>query len=103
MELHDNADFNQRGLHIIVINPNDGEVEFGEVFDTYKSSFELDQFINFDVIPDGHIVVAACQDDCITALSETGKSWFSDMGSKEINNLQYRCGFSFIGIKGKKT
>ena len=54
-------------------------------------------------MPNGHIVVAACKDDCVTNLSTAGKKWFFDMGSKEIWNLGYRQGFSFIGINGQNT
>lgn len=31
-----------RGLHICVINPLDGSIQRAEIFDTYKSSRELD-------------------------------------------------------------
>lgn len=30
------------------------------------------------------------------------KKWFASMGSNEIWNLGYRCGFVFIGKLGKK-
>ena len=47
-----------RGLHIVIINPDNGKVEFTNVFDTYDSSELLEQFINTH-IPEGRIVVAA--------------------------------------------
>ena len=96
-----NADDHYRGLHLAVINPKTGKVETAKVFDTYKSSAELDKFIT-EEIPEGHIVAAACQDECHTNLSQSAKLWFEDMGSKEIWNLDYRKGFSFVGISGRK-
>lgn len=71
------------------------------VFDTYKSSLAFDHFVKHDV-PDGFIVVAACKDDCVTKLSKAAKQWFRDMGSKEIDQLEYRQGFVFIGVAGQK-
>ena len=35
----------QRGLHIAVIDPKEFKVAMAKVFDTYKSSDELDAFI----------------------------------------------------------
>ena len=72
------------------------------VFDTYKTCVELDQFIKCN-IPDGYIVVAACQDECSSRLSDFAKSWFQSMGSMEIYNVGYREGFVFIGTNGRRT
>ena len=58
-----------RGLHIVVINPANGKTRFTRVFDTYKSSDELDKFITLNAIPLGYIIIAACKDDCVTNLS----------------------------------
>ena len=98
--LQNNENGHDRGLHIVLVNPADAKVEFAKVFDTHESSQHLDNFIATGV-PDGHIVVAACKDECFTNISESAKKWFTDMGSKEINNLKYREGFAFIGINGE--
>ena len=91
-----------RGLHIVVINPEDRKVEFAQVFDTYNNSDGFDAFTSIQ-FPRGHIIVAACKDDCVTNLSMRGKIWFGHMGSREILRLGYRQGFAFIGIIGKKA
>ena len=70
-----------------------------KIFDTYKSSVELEKFID-KVIPDGHIIAVACKDDCFTNLSDKCKQWFSDLGSNAIWDLKYRDAFAFIGISG---
>lgn len=36
----------------------------------------------------------------MTNLSSNSKKWFQNMGSKEIGNVGYREGFSFIGVQG---
>ena len=71
-----------------------------KVFDTYKRQSTFDDLLGKG-IDKGHIVVAACKDDMIKNLSEDGKRFFANMGSKEIWNLQFRQGFAFIGITGR--
>ena len=84
---------------MVIIDSENGSVLAAEIFDTYKSSDEFDEFI-MDDIKVGHIVVAACSDDCFKSLSEEGIAWFTDMGSKEILKLRYQQSFAFIGIYG---
>ena len=93
---------NYRGLHLVLINPENGEVEFAQVFDTYRDNQSLANFIlQAKRIPRGRIVIAACKDDCATKLAWNSRKWFADMGSEEIWNLEYRQGFAFIGVKGE--
>lgn len=68
-----------------------------KVFDTYETSTALDKLITGDLIPEGHIVAAACKDDCTTNISFAAMNWFTEMGSREFTNLHYRDGFAFIG------
>ena len=95
-----NKSRHQRGLHIVIINPKNGNVKLAKVFDTYKTSELFDEFITG--IPLGYIVAAACKDDCWTSLTRAGQAWFLAMGSMEIVNLEYRDGFTFIGILGDR-
>ena len=46
VKLEPNSNGHFRGLHVIVVNPNDGNIEYAQVFDTYKSSDSLQEFIN---------------------------------------------------------
>lgn len=87
------------GLHLVVINPLNGNVVLARVFATYQTSEELDQCI-CQSIPDGHIVVAACMDDCVEELSQLAKDWFISMGSQDIKTLGIGKSFVFIGING---
>ena len=85
-----------RGLHIVIVNPANGKVEFAQVFDTHKAPDNFDNFIK-KVMPDRHIIIAACKDDCKQHLSDQARVWFGSMGSFEIYGLIYRKGFAFIG------
>ena len=74
----------------MVVNSLNGAVEVARVFDTYKESEEFDGFIRGHIIPEGHIVVAACMDECTMQLSDKAIEWFAKMGSNEIKDLEYR-------------
>lgn len=83
VQLEENEDNTQRGLHIVLINPSNGKIDKAKIFDTYTTSIHFDAFTRLD-FPDGYIVVAACKDDCVSNLSENGKQWFESMGSTQI-------------------
>lgn len=89
IDINKNENGNSRGLHVIVINPLNDKVESASIFDTYARPDGFDGFIR-NKIPDGYIVVAACQDECSNKMSKAAKEWFANMGSKEIWNLSYR-------------
>ena len=99
VKLLPNSSGHERGLHLVIIDQRLGQVVGGQVFDTYQSSAELDEFIE-DGIPEGAIVVAACKDDFEKELSVFSRGFFSKMGSAEILNVEYRHGFVFIGVQG---
>lgn len=86
VEMVKNENGHYRGLHVAVVDPNDGKVEVAKCFDTHKSSEEFEDFIS-NPIPNGHIVVATCRDEVSKNLSEKSRNWFTRLGSKEINNL----------------
>ena len=66
----------------MVFNPTNGIIETARVFDTHLNGDDFDKFISEDIIPNGHIIVAACKDDIYGKLSEEAKLWFENMGSK---------------------
>ena len=70
-----------------------------QVFDTsggrIRDDGDKSAILDFDTfitrpIPLGHIIVAACQDECVSSLSLQGKQWFAKMGSNEIFNVEDR-------------
>ena len=44
--MQENENGNLRGLHLAVINPEQGQIVSAMVFDTYKTSSALDNFID---------------------------------------------------------
>ena len=43
-------------------------------------------------------MIAACKDECTANMSDIVKEWFTHMGSLEIDNLQHRCAYYYVGI-----
>ena len=66
VRMEPNENSHQRGLHIAVIEKEGGSPKRARVFDTYKSSKELESFINSGDIEKGSIIVAACMDECVS-------------------------------------
>lgn len=57
-----------------MLNPGNRKIEFSQVFDTYKSSVNFDDFIDdFDEIPEGLIIIAASEDESTENLSHKGR------------------------------
>ena len=55
------------------------------------------------MFPADYIIVAACKDECSQKLSFEVKNWFMSMGSSEINKLEYRQSFCFIGTTNSEN
>ena len=66
------------------------------------SSTDLSIFIQTVKDLEGFIVAAACKDDAVAGLSQECRMWFINMGSYEMMHLDYRQGFAFIGVIGKR-
>lgn len=45
VKLPKNENGHHRGLHLVVMNSSNGQVEFCKVFDTFKSSSALEEFL----------------------------------------------------------
>ena len=71
----------------MVLIDTDGKIQLCKAFDTSEFFHNFDKFIIKD-LPDGYIIVAVCKDDCVSAMSHSGKEWFRQMGSNEIQNLE---------------
>jgi hypothetical protein len=53
-------------------------------------------------VPKECIVLAAVKDEAKNQLSQEAKNLFKELGSKEIQNLGFRQGWSFISIRHKQ-
>ena len=72
VEIKKNENNDYRGLHVVLINHDDGKVILAQAYDTYQTSEKLDELIS-EIVQEGQIVVAACKDDCTFSLSFEAK------------------------------
>ena len=52
-----------------MISPRNEKIILNKVFDTYKSSEELDSFISSSANQLSYIIIVACMDECTQNLS----------------------------------
>ena len=90
-----------RGIHVVVIDPIYGTVKLAQVFDTFESSEQFETYLFGSSSPTaGSMVVVTCKNECWRRLSERCKRWFKNMGSTEIDKVEHRQAFAFIGTVG---
>lgn len=94
------SDFYNRGLNVAVFDELTGQPIFGTTFDTFNSgnSESFTQFIS--TLPPGRIVAIAVQDDASLNLSDPGKKACKSLGSRLIDDLQFRSSWAIIGQTG---
>ncbi|MCI0478810.1 MAG: hypothetical protein L0Y55_21410, partial [Anaerolineales bacterium] len=92
---------NQRGYHLVAINPQTGAVERVASFDTFASleeSARLAQFIA--ELPRGEIVAGAAIDEVSQNLQASAVDALRSIGVEGDLRFQFRAGHAFIGVKG---
>ncbi|MCT7967813.1 hypothetical protein NG799_15840 [Laspinema sp. D1] len=97
-----------RGLHVAVINEQDGSVVQKEHFKTYDSSEEASRFAKLiEEIPIGRIVALAICDEASRYITgdhgtenQAAINACQKLGSKKIEQLKYRDSYVLIGHKG---
>ena len=90
-----NENGHDRGLHLVVINSLTGAVVTARVFDSHHSGRALRDYVEAaKKLPDGHIVVVACKDDCVSSLPAAAELWLAELGSKEVWKLAWRQGYA---------
>ena len=60
--MSENEGHHFRGLHLVVINPENAKITFARVFDTYKSSKAFEALIVevLAYVPKDYLIIAAC-------------------------------------------
>lgn len=93
-----------RGMNIVVLAGQNHEVMFSHTYDTFASAKASEQIVEDEAaVPVGSVIIVACKDECSRKLSQGVKDILIAMGAKEINQLGYRQGYIFMGIKGTKS
>jgi len=92
--------FYNRGLNVVVFDEFTGQPIFGTTFDTFNSgnSESFAQFVS--TLPPGRIVAIAIKDDANFNLSDPGKRACKSLGSRLIDDLQFRSSWAIIGQTG---
>ncbi|MEQ8469082.1 interleukin-like EMT inducer domain-containing protein [Coleofasciculus sp. E1-EBD-02] len=86
-----------RGLNVAVFDEFTGQPIFGTTFDTFNpgNSESFAQFVS--TLPPGRIVAIAIKDDANFNLSDPGKGACKSLGSRLIDDLQFRSSWAIIG------
>ena len=74
VRIEDNESGNTRGMNMVVINPDTGEIIIHQAFDTFSSSVQFDKALAS--IIDGEIVVIAVEEEASSRLSFNAKKFF---------------------------
>jgi hypothetical protein len=93
-----------RGINVIALNAKNHEVLLAKSYDTYANdNASADLVADMRGIRRGSIIIAAVKDEASNKLQPEAKELFSKMGSAEINQLGFREGWAFIGVKGQNN
>lgn len=93
-----------RGFNVIILAGQNHEVLSSKTYDTFASKAESEKMVNDAAnAPVGSVIIAAIKDEGSRMLTQEAKDIFTAMGAKEINNLGYRDGYVFIGVRGSKS
>ncbi|RLC79206.1 MAG: hypothetical protein DRI61_08425 [Chloroflexi bacterium] len=96
-----NVSPNKRGYNIVVLNPETGELEITENFDTFASEEEAEAMAEFLArIPEGHIVAVAARDEASLHLTEEAVHALGLIGAEGDLRGCFRCSHAIIGVKG---
>jgi hypothetical protein len=101
-----------RGMNIVVIDPNNGQVVETGSFDTHVSQEESHEFSKvIEWIDPGFIVIVVAKDEIAENLTESGNFGIliiiailacESLGSEFIRKVKYRDSWCIIGAKGAK-
>jgi hypothetical protein len=90
-----------RGISVVVLDSQNGEVIEKKTFDTFASAEQADSLAALlNALPDGALVLAGVRDDGANSVTSAAIQALQSIGSQEIDKLQYRQSWSFIAQKG---
>ena len=88
----------------MIVNPNNGKVASAKAYDGFETYDEMDKQIDvWKAIPEGHIIIAACNDECMIMKHMDARQFFADQGSSEIWDVTPgKAAWVFLGTKGRQ-
>ena len=91
----------ERGLNVLIINPEDGTILESANFDTHISNEDSDDFAKLiETLADGIIVAVTAKDDAFEQLTEAARLACESIGSTRIRQMKYRDSWCIVGKKG---
>jgi hypothetical protein len=95
---------NQRGYHLVTINPQSGAVDRVASFDTFADAAESARLAQFIAeLPRGEIVAGAGVDDVSRHLQGNAIDALRSIGVEGDLRFRFRAGHAFIGVKGAEA
>ena len=93
------------GLHVVVMNENNGSILHREIFDTHTdavaNTLPADAFASLiNSLPNGRVVAIAIKGEAVHALTEGAIQACESIGSSLIQQIQYGGSWAIIGSKG---
>jgi hypothetical protein len=91
-----------RGVNVVALDARDHSVLLAKSYDTYANdNASGDMIKDLRGVRRGSIIVAAVKDEGSKKLSAEAKELFTKWGSAQVNSLEFRQGWAFIGVKGQ--
>jgi len=91
----------ERGIGIVVVDYHTRTVSYKHMYDTSENSAESEKSVKLiDRIKDGSYIVMGVKDEAARQLSTDAKKAIANLGSEEINKLEYRDSWAMIVRKG---
>lgn len=95
---------NQRGYHLVAVNPQSGAVDRVASFDTFADAAESARLAQFVAeLPHGEIVTGVAIDDVSRNLQPVAVAALRQLGVGSDLRFQFRAGHAFIGVKGAQV
>ena len=92
---------NQRGYHLVAVNPQSGVVDRVGTFDTFSNASESARLAQFvEQLPKGEIVAGVAVDEVSRQLQQSAVDALRQLGVESDLRFQFRAGHAFIGMKG---
>eukprot|EP00058_Branchiostoma_floridae_P016672 XP_002602160.1 hypothetical protein BRAFLDRAFT_97975 [Branchiostoma floridae] len=90
-----------RGIHVHVIDEISGAVEDWQRFDTHGDESHSRNLASFiEQIPSGRVVALQVEDSAVKNLEATAMEKMRELGSVEVDALEFRDPWVFVGVKG---
>ena len=91
----------RRGLHVVVLDPESGELMGVEVFDIFRFDRDSAKFAHMiDQIEEGNIVILAIYDEATLRMDEDGRAAIRKLGGVETLENKFGYAYGLVGIKG---